>query len=379
MKKTLILIMLACAGVMNAQKPFKMEVIVEGEPDLKEVRIQLQKAGSLTEMEDEVKLEVKKGKAKYATKLTEIVQATVTRGEGEEEKVLSCYLVPDENLKLTIKGDEYFYGGSKLYQDCNECDIKITPTYTDLINYYQSAVARVQSLPDDQKETAAQKMNDTLRQKNDAYTNAIASYSASHKNVEGAMLYLLKYLNAEDEYNKMSQEMKDTRTGKYYKLIADYNAKIREDQLKRAAEEQAKLDEMKGKPAIDFTLNDLDGNPLTLSSLKGKFVVLDFWGSWCGWCIKGIPDMKKYYEKYAGKFEILGVDCNDTEKAWKDAVAKYELPWKHVYNPRDSKVLSDYNVQGFPTKIIIDPQGNLNKIIVGEDPAFYEYLDEILK
>ena len=131
--------------------------------------------------------------------------------------------------------------------------------------------------------------------------------------------------------------------------------------------------------APDFTLNDLSGKPLTLSSLRGKYVILDFWGSWCVWCIKGIPQMKEYYQKYAGKFEILGIDCNDTEAKWKAAVEKYELPWLHVYNPRDSKVLEQYEIQGFPTKIIVGPDGNIVKTIIGEDPAFYTFLDQLFK
>jgi thiol-disulfide isomerase/thioredoxin len=134
-----------------------------------------------------------------------------------------------------------------------------------------------------------------------------------------------------------------------------------------------------GPEAPDFTLNDINGKPLTLSSLRGKYVILDFWGSWCGWCIKGIPDMKNYYNKYKGKFEILGIDCNDSEAKWKAAVEKYELPWLHVYNTRDSKVLEQYDIQGFPTKIIIDPDGRIVKVIVGEDPAFYTLLDELFK
>ena len=134
-----------------------------------------------------------------------------------------------------------------------------------------------------------------------------------------------------------------------------------------------------GNAAPDFTLNDLSGKPLTLSSLRGKYVILDFWGSWCVWCIKGIPQMKEYYQKYAGKFEILGIDCNDTEAKWKAAVEKYELPWLHVYNPRDSKVLEQYEIQGFPTKIIIGPDGNIVKTIIGEDPAFYTFLDQLFK
>lgn len=135
-----------------------------------------------------------------------------------------------------------------------------------------------------------------------------------------------------------------------------------------------------GIEAPDFTLNDINGKPLTLSSLRGKYVILDFWGSWCGWCIKGIPQMKEYYQKYAGKFEILGIDCNDPEAKWKAAIEKYELPWLHVYNPRgDSKVLELYEIEGFPTKIIVSPDGKIVKTIIGEDPAFYAFLDELFR
>ena len=141
-----------------------------------------------------------------------------------------------------------------------------------------------------------------------------------------------------------------------------------------AAEEQVDEDAV---TAPDFTLNDLEGKPLKLSSLQGKYVVLDFWGSWCGWCIKGIPKMKEYYTKYQGKFEILGIDCGDKPEKWREAVKKYELPWLHVYNPEDSQLLQQYGIQGFPTKIIVSPEGKVVKVIVGEDPAFYTLLDEI--
>lgn len=131
--------------------------------------------------------------------------------------------------------------------------------------------------------------------------------------------------------------------------------------------------------APDFTLDDINGNPLSLSSLKGKYVVLDFWGSWCPWCIKGIPKMKEYYQKYSGKFEIIGIDCNETQEKWKAAVATYDMPWKHVFNPRSSRLVADYGIQGYPTKIIIDPKGRVDRVVVGEDPAFYSYLDELFK
>ena len=129
--------------------------------------------------------------------------------------------------------------------------------------------------------------------------------------------------------------------------------------------------------APDFTLNDINGKPLKLKSMQGKYVVLDFWGSWCVWCIRGIPKMKEYYQKYEGKFEILGIDCGDTEEKWKAAVKQHELPWLHVYCPRESRLTETYGIQGFPTKIIVGPDGNIVKTIVGEDPAFYELLDNL--
>ena len=134
-----------------------------------------------------------------------------------------------------------------------------------------------------------------------------------------------------------------------------------------------------GIEAPDFTLNDINGKPLTLSSLRGKHVILDFWGSWCGWCIKGIPQMKEYYQKYAGKFEILGIDCNDPEEKWKAAVDEHQLPWLQVRCPDESMEMlaSKYNIEGFPTKVVIDPEGKLVKVVVGEDPAFYTFLDEL--
>ena len=134
---------------------------------------------------------------------------------------------------------------------------------------------------------------------------------------------------------------------------------------------------VEGAEAPDFTLNDLNGQPLTLSSLRGKYVVLDFWGSWCGSCIQDIPSMKKYYEKYKDRLEILGIDSHDKEEKWRAAVEKHEIPWLNVRSADDPDVSLLYAVYVFPTKIIIDPAGKIAKVVVGEDPAFYEYIDEL--
>lgn len=132
-------------------------------------------------------------------------------------------------------------------------------------------------------------------------------------------------------------------------------------------------------PAPDFTLNDINGKPLSLSDLRGKWVVLDFWGSWCPWCIKGFPALKEAYKEYDGKVEVLGIDCRDTEDKWKEAVAKYELPWLQVYNPGNNGLVEKYQIQGYPTKFIIDPEGNIANVTIGENPEFFEVLKSLVK
>ena len=132
--------------------------------------------------------------------------------------------------------------------------------------------------------------------------------------------------------------------------------------------------------ASDFELPDLQGNPLKLSSLRGKYVIIDFWGSWCVWCIRGVPAMKEAYAKYKDHLEILGVDCQDPERKWRAAVAEYELPWLQVRCPDNKmhELAEMYGIEGFPTKAVVSPEGKLLKVVVGEDPEFYTYIDQLL-
>jgi thiol-disulfide isomerase/thioredoxin len=155
---------------------------------------------------------------------------------------------------------------------------------------------------------------------------------------------------------------------------------IESQEREKEAEKAAAKKQAAGIEAPKFTLNDINGRPLALESLRGKYVVLDFWGSWCGWCIKGFPKMKEYYQKYAGKFEIVGIDCNDPEQKWRTAVEKLGLPWLHVYCPSsNTSLLEDYAIQGFPTKVIVGPDGKIVQTIIGEDPQFYTLLDSLFQ
>ena len=90
--------------------------------------------------------------------------------------------------------------------------------------------------------------------------------------------------------------------------------------------------------------------------------------------------MKAYYKEYNSKLEILGIACGDTEEKWKAAVAENQLPWLNVINDKTNNDISkQYAVSGYPTKVVIDPEGNMAKVIVGESPEYYEYFDKLLK
>lgn len=156
------------------------------------------------------------------------------------------------------------------------------------------------------------------------------------------------------------------------------------DNLEMAIERQRIAENCKeGAAAPDFTLGDNNGNPFTLSTLRGKWVVLDFWGSWCMPCVKGMPEMKKAYDKCRGKVEFVGIACNDKESNWRATIERQALPWIQTFNPRNNDYRQDplvlYNIKAFPTKIILTPEGKIHKIFVGETPEFYKELERVIK
>ena len=111
-----------------------------------------------------------------------------------------------------------------------------------------------------------------------------------------------------------------------------------------------------GAKAPDFSAMKTDGTVFTLSSLQGKYVVLDFWGSWCIWCIRGIPSMKEAYAKHKDKVEFVGIACRDTEEKWKAATAKYELPWISTLNPAANDLVKVYGKSSSSSEMRMPPR-----------------------
>jgi peroxiredoxin len=120
-----------------------------------------------------------------------------------------------------------------------------------------------------------------------------------------------------------------------------------------------------GNPAPDFASNNANGKSISLSSFKGKYVLLDFWASWCGPCRLENPNIVKAYHKFHNKgFDILGVSLDDTKENWLQAIKKDGLNWTQVSDLKGWKddVASLYGVKGIPMNYLIDKNG----IIVGK-------------
>ena len=117
-----------------------------------------------------------------------------------------------------------------------------------------------------------------------------------------------------------------------------------------------------GQFAPDFTLQTPEGQDIRLSSLRGKCVLIDFWASWCGPCIRELPNIKKVYEKYHEKeFEIISISLDDKKDNWTKAIEKHQIPWIHVSSLKGWKcpVAKLYNVTGVPAMYLLDAEGRI--------------------
>lgn len=286
---------------------------------------------------------------------------------------ISFILLPGKKVVVNGSLDGYTLGGDAFYD-----------TYSQLLTQKKVYEHKLDSLRDVCREMEQKGIaEDSIRRVyapaegwERSMTQVSTDYIRRHPNQDLSVFLLAQTpldLEVVDSLLKMLSE--NVRTGVMQPLYQTIQSECEKGKARQQALEKVK----EGMPAPDFTLKDIQGNDFSLSSAKGKYVILDFWGSWCGWCIKGLPDMKKAYRKYKHKVVFVGIDCNDTEEKWKQAVAAHGIPWVNVRNAGQPDVAVMYGVSGYPTKIVIDRQGNIQKRVVGEDGEFYEYLDEIMR
>ncbi len=165
-------------------------------------------------------------------------------------------------------------------------------------------------------------------------------------------------------YNSLSREIKNTSYGKNVLEFITLNKNLKP-----------------GDRYVDFSQSNIYGTNIKLSDYKGKVVLLEFWGSWCGPCRKGNPELVKIYGEFKGRgFEILGVAAEMVKKEWIDAVKQDGLPWQNVTDFRYDKNRAAliYGVSYYPSNFLIDKKG----MIVARDltgDKLREKLRELLK
>ncbi|MDB5226438.1 MAG: thioredoxin family protein [Bacteroidota bacterium] len=140
-----------------------------------------------------------------------------------------------------------------------------------------------------------------------------------------------------------------------------------------------------GQKATDLSYNDPNGTPISLSSLKGNIVLLDFWASWCGPCRRNNPAVVALYNKYQGKkwnnkaikgFTVYSVSLDQSADAWKQAIQQDGLVWKnHVSDLKgwSSEGAAKYGIRSIPQTVLIDETG----FVIAQNPP-HELVDEIL-
>lgn len=139
-----------------------------------------------------------------------------------------------------------------------------------------------------------------------------------------------------------------------------YNNRLVELQQQRDAINNSPIGD--GKQAPEISLPNTDGNEVSLSSLRGKYVLVDFWASWCAPCRAENPNVVKAYNTYKDKnFTVLGVSLDDNKDKWLEAIKDDGLTWTHISDLKgwQSVVVRTYMIQGIPANVLLDPDGKI--------------------
>ncbi|MBK3515840.1 TlpA disulfide reductase family protein [Carboxylicivirga marina] len=258
------------------------------------------------------------------------------------------------NHDYSVSRDSYL----NLYKQLHQCDLKL-----DSVMRHKGGFSLLNEL--------TQKRRGLFRAPSEPLMNYIkqnpgkdlAAYYLFNQRVDTVVKY----------YNHLSADVRDGA----FKSILEHKKRAYDEKMEA---KNAVIDLVEGKTAPDFTLKSISGDSLNLNALQHQYVVLDFWGSWCGWCITGFPKMKKYYAKYKGDIEFVGIACKDKESKWRKVVAEQDLKWLNVINDKkgDDDLTKLYQVYSYPTKIILDRDRKIVGRFSGETADFYIRLDELI-
>lgn len=282
------------------------------------------------------------------------------KGKSPEPKMAAIYLQDRrggfnfylENADIDIKGTVDSMSGVKItgaptQKEFEKFQASIEPINAEedsLFQQYQTAKMQGDTAAVAAIEKKANGLNDKKEVASKEFIDANPKSFVS-LNLLKNLTYSTDYTNLNKMYTSLDTAIQHSASG----------TKIAEqlDLMKKTAV---------GQPAVDFTLNDVNGKPVSLSSFKGKYVLVDFWASWCGPCRAENPNVVKAYNQYKDKgFTILGVSLDEDEAQWKQAIKKDKLAWTQVSDLKgwDAEVAAKYGVKAIPANFLIDKEGTI--------------------
>lgn len=229
---------------------------------------------------------------------------------------------------------------------------------------------------------------DRINKLNSDFYERCKMFVNEHK-TSPAVLAAVSRLNIQNELPLFQQVRDALKTSipksEYYTGFRDQVGRMEQQatQMKAQEEQMARLDNLipLGSEAPDFAQPAPDGKTISLSSLRGKVVLIDFWASWCKPCRMENPNVKRVYDQYKGKgFEIIGVSLDRDKGAWTGAIAQDGLPWIHVSDLGfwNNAAAQQYGVSSIPYTVLVGKDGKvLGKNLRG--PALEEKLAEVFK
>ena len=366
MKKTIIsvLIVFCCVMTSIAQTG---KITIKGKIDgIKNGSLYMLARSSEEKVDTLGSCNIKKGKFKFKGVIAEPMLAQLVVGgfSGGFELFVEPGVTYDAFL---CNGDGYYIRGGRL-NDSYAAHMRSSDSLRAVISGLQE---RYDAARAGKKFRSASLVNDTLQREKDNLWAMTQNFLDANDNI--IMAYTI-YSNIvmRDMGLKETRAMYESM-GKGAK--ATQYGRIIEERINRLVKTQG------GAKAPDFTLPDVDGNPVTMSAVKGKIKILDFWASWCGPCRLNNPELKKIYEEFRDKgLVIIGISLDDEKEDWEMAIEADGLDWINVSSLKgwDCDIARLYNVKGVPALFILDENNNI--IATGlRDEQLKIFLHENLK